>query len=178
MVLKLLSPIRHRCRAARLLCGIALAATALGAAAQAPAPVRDDAVAAPATAACAQDAQWHAAVRALAAELQPLGLALHLRCDSGSGGWAAQLRVRDGLRAVRTVRGPLADGGWVDMGTPAGEAGARAGGAGQDFSPDVQHNRRWFSALMQRRGFAPQADAWWHFAWRPADDRALLADAR
>lgn len=153
----------------------ALAAALVLGAAHAQAP---EAPATPTPAACVQDMQWQQAVHGLVAELQALGLGLHLRCDGAVGGWAVQLRVRDGRRAMRAVRGPLADGGWVDMGTPAGVASAQAGGAGEDFSPDVQHNRRWLGALMQRRGFAPQPDAWWRFAWRPTATAAVLADAR
>lgn len=94
-------------------------------------------------------------------------MALKATCQAASGGWVMQVRVTDGAKASKVVRGPLADGHDVDMGTPAGVrlAGAPAAAA-QGFSPDVQHNRQWLHALMARHQFDNLPDAWWHFAQR------------
>jgi D-alanyl-D-alanine dipeptidase len=97
-------------------------------------------------------------------ELQRQGLALDTRCFRGGAVWVVQVRVVDGVKASAVVRGPLADGHDVDMGTPAGVplAGAAVGSPG--FSPDVQHNRQWLSALMARHRWVNEPDAWWHFS--------------
>lgn len=118
---------------------------------------------------CAQAPSAGAALSGAIKELQAHGMALQARCvvgDAGAAGWVVQVRVVDGLKASKVVRGPLADGHEVDMGTPAGvrHAGARTGASG--FSPDVQHNRQWLAAVMQRHQFDNLPDAWWLFAQR------------
>ena len=82
------------------------------------------------------------------------------------------------MKASKVVRGPLADGHDVDMGTPAGVELAGAAPHAQGFSPDVQHNREWLRGLMARHQFDALPDAWWHFTPRgqaPADDTDLAA---
>lgn len=79
----------------------------------------------------------------------------------------------DGLRASKVVRGPLAEGEAVDMGAPAGVSSTPSANDHADFSPDVQHNRQWLRALMARHQFAHLPDAWWHFAYQPAQQSAV-----
>lgn len=116
-----------------------------------------------------------AALRAVADSLQAQGLALKTRCHAESGAWVVRVVVVDGLRASKLVRGPLADGGEVDMGTPAGVVAP----ASKDFSPDVHHNRQWLRSLMARHQFDNLPDAWWHYTQRgvpaPASDTDLAA---
>jgi D-alanyl-D-alanine dipeptidase len=81
--------------------------------------------------------------------------------------------VVDGLLASAVVRGPLAEGEPVDMGTPAGVIGAKAGNDSEDISPDVQHNRQWLRALMARHQFDNLPNAWWHFAHQAAPQPAV-----
>lgn len=121
-------------------------------------------------AACRETPQARAALEGIARELEAQGLALRAACHAGSGrgGWVVQVRVVDGLKASRVVRGPLADGHDVDMGTPAGVALAAAQPGQQNFSPDVQYNRQWLRQLMARHQFDNLPDAWWHFARRSA----------
>lgn len=121
-------------------------------------------------AACRETPQARAALEDIARELQAQGLALRAACHTtaGRGGWMVQVRVVDGLKASRVVRGPLADGQDVDMGTPAGVALAAAQPSAQNFSPDVQFNREWLRQVMARHQFDNLPDAWWHFARRGA----------
>lgn len=121
-------------------------------------------------AACRETPQARTALENIARELQAQGLVLRAACHAagGQGGWMVQVRVVDGLKASRVVRGPLADGQDVDMGTPAGAALAGAQSGSQNFSPDVQHNREWLRLLMARHEFDNLPDAWWHFARRNA----------
>jgi D-alanyl-D-alanine dipeptidase len=100
--------------------------------------------------------------------VQAQGMALKATCYPGGAGWVVQLRVTDGVKASKVVRGPLADGYDVDMGTPAGLQVTGASSAFSGFSPDVHHNRMWLQALMARNQFDNLPDAWWHFAHRGA----------
>ena len=120
---------------------------------------------------CRNTAATQAALQGIARELKAQGLAFRAVCPEGqaraANGWVVQVRVGDGFKAAKVVRGPLADGHDVDMGTPAGVALAGAQpGAVEDFSPDVQHNREWLRGLMARHQFDNLPDAWWHFARR------------
>ncbi|MES2613030.1 MAG: D-Ala-D-Ala dipeptidase [Pseudomonadota bacterium] len=103
-----------------------------------------------------------AALRSVEEGLKAQGMAIKAQCNAATGAWVVQVVVVDGLRASKVVRGPLADGGEVDMGTPSGVLGA----ATQNFSPDVHHNRQWLRALMARHQFDNLPDAWWHYAQR------------
>jgi len=103
-----------------------------------------------------------AALRSVEDGLKAQGMALKAQCNTATGAWVVQVVVVDGLRASKTVRGPLADGGEVDMGTPSGVLAT----ATQNFSPDVHHNRQWLRALMARHQFDNLPDAWWHYAQR------------
>src|SRR6218665_3587442 len=120
---------------------------------------------APGLAGCRQPPAARAAVQGVALELQARGLALQVRCQEGSGGSGGnggnggngssvvQLRVLDGIQARAVLRGPLADGQAVDMGTPCGVASPGAAVTAGGFSPDVQYNRQWLRALMARHQF-------------------------
>lgn len=117
----------------------------------------------------------------IAAQLQAQGMALKAHCQVPSGGWIVQVLVTDGLKASKVVRGPLADGHDVDMGTPSGLRLAGAPSAAAGLSPDVQYNRQWLHALMARHQFDNLPDAWWHFAQRgtaPAHDTETDIAAR
>ncbi len=107
--------------------------------------------------------------------LKAQGMALRAQCNAQTGAWVVQVIVVDGVRASKAVRGPLADGGEVDMGTPSGVVAT----ATQALSPDVHHNRQWLRALMARHQFDNLPDAWWHYAQRgvpvAADDTDLAA---
>lgn len=117
---------------------------------------------------CAGAEAERAALNALERDLRSQGLALTATCQSASGGWAVRVRVMDGMKASQVVRGPLADGHDVDMGTPAGVDAANAALAATGFSPDVEHNRQWLQAQMARHQFNNLPDAWWHFTRRGA----------
>lgn len=119
---------------------------------------------------CQDTPATRAALQGVAQELKAQGLALRAVCTDGAqgGGWKVQVQVVDGFKAIKVVRGPLADGHEVDMGTPAGVALAAAQPSADGFSPDVQHNRSWLRALMARHRFDNLPDAWWHFAQRDA----------
>ena len=123
----------------------------------------------------------HAARQSLvriAHELSSQGMALEATCQPGNPGWVVKVRVVDGTRAARAVRGPLADGHEVDMGTPAGVLAVQAQAQGvSGFSPDVQHNRQWLRTLMARHQFDNVPRAWWLFAERGAGNAAASAVA-
>ena len=73
------------------------------------------------------------------------------------------LVVLDGLRASKAVRGPLADGQEVDMGSPFDLFDARSHTDNPHLSPDVQHNRHWLRALLAQQGFRNLPEEWWHY---------------
>ena len=129
---------------------------------------------------CDKEPTAKPALERIGRELQSQGMALQANCNAASGGWVVQVQVVDGTKAHKVVRGPLADGQAVDMGTPAGAARAEAAAGAKGFSPDVLHNRQWLRALMARHQFDNLPDAWWHFAQRglppaQAADTALAA---
>ncbi|MNR22690.1 D-alanyl-D-alanine dipeptidase [compost metagenome] len=78
---------------------------------------------------------------------------------------AVTVIVLDGDRATHTVRGPLADGEAVDMGSAAAATAQKPAGD-ETLSPDVQHNRAWLRAAMAAQGFKPVAGWWWAFVPR------------
>ncbi len=116
---------------------------------------------------CAQTSGTRASFDRIAQELRSQGMALEATCQPGATGWTVKVRVVDGMRAARAVRGPLADGHEVDMGTPAGVAAAPAQ-APSGLSPDVQYNREWLRSLMARHQFENLPRTWWLFAERGA----------
>ncbi len=129
---------------------------------------------------CRETPAARAALQNISRELKAQGMALKAQCQVASGGWVVQVQVTDGVKASTVVRGPLADGHDVDMGTPAGVRLAGAPAAADGFSPDVQHNRQWLHTLMARHQFDNLPDAWWHFAQRgtapaQADETDLAA---
>ena len=71
--------------------------------------------------------------------------------------------VLDAKRASKVIRGPLADGIDVDMGTPFDMFDEQSHTENTQQSPDVQHNRRWLRALMQRNGWKNLPEEWWHY---------------
>lgn len=71
--------------------------------------------------------------------------------------------VLDGKRASKKVHGPLADGVDVDMGTPFDMFDEQSHTDNAQQSPDVQHNRRWLKALMERHGWRNLPEEWWHY---------------
>ena len=77
------------------------------------------------------------------------------------------LVVVDGLRASKVVRGPLADGQEVDMGSPFDLFDARSHTDNPHLSPDVQHNRRWLRTLLAQHGFRNLPEEWWHYTLDP-----------
>ncbi|PJI96255.1 D-alanyl-D-alanine dipeptidase [Acidovorax sp. 69] len=125
--------------------------------------------------ACQEAPRVRPSLQRIAHELQAQGMVLQASCKAASGGWMVQVRVVDGVKARKVVRGPLADGGDVDMGTPSGVVLAGAPTGADGFSPDVQHNRQWLRALMARHQFDNLPDAWWHFA-QPGVSPAQAAD--
>lgn len=122
---------------------------------------------------CAGDEPLRKAAARVDEELQGQGMALRIFCQASQGALAVQVDVVDGLRASKVVRGPLAEGEAVDMGAPAGVSSTPSANDHADFSPDVQHNRQWLRALMARHQFAHLPDAWWHFAYQPAQQSAV-----
>lgn len=116
--------------------------------------------------ACEASGPAAAPLAAVQQQLRPAGLALRARCDPAAAGWVMEVLVLDGVRARKVVRGPLADGQPVDMGTPAGASAGVDARSSDGFSPDVQFNRQWLRTLLAGHGFDPQPDAWWHFAWQ------------
>lgn len=130
--------------------------------------------------ACDGNPAARTALQGVARDLRAHGLELKASCAAPGSGWAVQVLVIDGMKASKIVRGPLADGHEVDMGTPAGVNLAGAGSAAQGFSPDVLFNRDWLRATMARHQFDNAADAWWRFARRgsgtaPSADTDLAA---
>ena len=121
---------------------------------------------------CQSTPETESALHRIGHELQAQGMALNALCNAVSGAWVVQVRVVDGMKASKVVRGPLADGHDVDMGTPAGVALAGAQPGAKGFSPDVQYNRQWLFALMARHDFRNLQDAWWHFAQRASTPAA------
>jgi len=115
---------------------------------------------------CRDTPAARAALLNITQELRAQGMALKAHCQAAGGGWVVQVQVTDGVKASTVVRGPLADGHDVDMGTPAGVRLAGAPTAVDGFSPDVQHNRQWLHKLMAQHQFDNLPDAWWHFAQR------------
>lgn len=83
------------------------------------------------------------------------------------------LVVVDGVRARQALAGPLADGQEVDMGTPFDLFDERSHTDNADLPPDVQKNRQWLRALMQRHGWRNLPEEWWHFTLQgePYPDR-------
>ena len=73
------------------------------------------------------------------------------------------LQVIDAKRASKLVRGPLANGIEVDMGTPFDMFDEQSHTDNAKQSPDVQHNRRWLRTLMQRNGWKNLPEEWWHY---------------
>ena len=129
---------------------------------------------------CDKEPTAKPALERIGRALQSHGMALQATCNAASGGWMIQVQVVDGTTAHKVVRGPLADGQAVDMGTPAGAVRSEAAAGATGFSPDVLHNRQWLRALMARHQFDNLPDAWWHFAQRGlppehAADTALVA---
>lgn len=124
---------------------------------------------------CSQTVGTRQSLARIAQELKAQGMALEAMCQPGQPGWMVRVRVVDGVRAAPFVRGPLADGHEVDMGTPAGAASARAQAHAAGFSPDVHHNRQWLRSLMARHQFDNLPRAWWLFAARGAA-RAGVSD--
>lgn len=75
--------------------------------------------------------------------------------------------VLDGHPASKVLRGPLADGMDADMGTPFDWFGTQSHTDDRTLSPDVQHNRNWLRALLQRHGFKNLPEEWWHYTLQP-----------
>lgn len=138
--------------------------------------------------ACRDMAGEQARLQAVQAALARQGLALRvLDCPqltqaAGVGRQASAqviavtVMVVDGERAADVVRGPLADGEAVDMGSAvpvpaATQKQAQAVSANPTalepsadaLSPDVVHNRAWLRAAMAAQGFKPVAGCWWAF---------------
>lgn len=129
---------------------------------------------------CQAGASTRTALERAAQELRMQGMALEARCAAGGGGWVVNVRVVDGIKASKVVRGPLADGMELDMGTPPGVNLAGAETTASGFSPDVQYNREWLRATMARHQFDNAARAWWLYARRsggapPSADTDLAA---
>ena len=122
---------------------------------------------------CDKEPTAKPALERIGRELQSQGMALQATCNAASGGWVVQVQVVDGTKAHKVVRGPLADGQAVDMGTPAGAARSEAAAGATGFSPDVLHNRQWLRALMARHQFDNLPNAWWHFAHQAATQPAV-----
>lgn len=87
-------------------------------------------------------------------------LASSAKADADRQVLAVAVLVVDGVRAAKTVRGPLADGELLDMGSAAPRAEAAPDDA---LSPDVLYNRAWLRTLMGREGLRAVPDRWWAF---------------
>lgn len=117
--------------------------------------------------------------------LHPQGLGIVvLGCPAAPAPWnqrvlAVTAVVLDGGKAQNTVRGALADGERVDMGSdyrPApwpqpGQAGSSEVLGDDTVSPDVQFNRRWLRSVMASQGFAAVNGPWWAFIPMPQRKR-------
>jgi D-alanyl-D-alanine dipeptidase len=55
----------------------------------------------------------------------------------------------------------------LDMGTPFDFFDERSHGDSADVSAEARENRRQLRDAMQRRGFRPLAQEWWHFTYQP-----------
>ena len=135
---------------------------------------------------CRGMAGQRAQLQAVHAALARQGMALRvLGCPqlpkpaaaaSGTRVIAVAVLVVDGKRAADTVRGPLADGELLDMGSAAPQAASgplqRVSTASlvqppkDSLSPDVLFNRAWLRKLMAAQGLRPVADTWWAFTPR------------
>jgi D-alanyl-D-alanine dipeptidase len=135
---------------------------------------------------CRRLAGQRAQLQAVQDTLARQGMALRvLGCPqlaSGARGAAAQqvlavaVLVVDGERAAQTVRGPLADGELLDMGSAVPQAATglaqRVSSASlaqppdDALSPDVLFNRAWLRALMGRQGLRAVPGTWWAFTAR------------
>lgn len=118
-----------------------------------------------------------AALVALQQLLRPQGLGIRvLGCPMAPAPWSQRVLavtavVLDGDKALNTVRGALADGELVDMGSdyrpvPWPQPGQQGAGEvlGDDaVSPDVQFNRRWLRSVLASQGFAHVNGPWWAF---------------
>lgn len=105
-------------------------------------------------------------LQALQGQLHGQGLQLRLLGCPRQGGrpvLAVAVSVLDGEKAVDVVRGPLADGEDVDMGTLPSPAAAAGVVAEDAVSPDVAYNRQWLRGVMGRQGFADAGGAWWGY---------------
>jgi len=135
---------------------------------------------------CRRLAGQRAQLQAVQDTLARQGMALRvLGCPqlaSGASGAGAQqvlavaVLVVDGERAAQTVRGPLADGELLDMGSAVPQAATglaqRVSSASlaqppdDALSPDVLFNRAWLRALMGRQGLRAVPGTWWAFTAR------------
>lgn len=98
------------------------------------------------------------------------------KSGAGTPVLALAVVVVDGERAADTVRGPLADGELLDMGSAAPQAGnggmqrvstASLAQPPEDaLSPDVLFNREWLRKLMAEQGLRAVGDTWWAFVPR------------
>lgn len=103
-------------------------------------------------------------------------LASSAKADADRQVLAVAVLVVDGVRAAKTVRGPLADGELLDMGSAAPQSApgraqrVRAAALVQPpddaLSPDVLYNRAWLRTLMGREGLRAVPDRWWAFVPR------------
>lgn len=107
-------------------------------------------------------------------QLQSLGLELQLEgCPRVGRGrqavsvLAVKVLVRDSATASEAVRGPLADGEEVDMGSELVWPDRAAVPDSDDVSPDVAFNRQWLAQLLGARGFAVLPGHWWGFRPQP-----------
>ena len=92
---------------------------------------------------CDKEPTAKPALERIGRELQSQGMALQATCNAASGGWVVQVQVVDGTKAHKVVRGPLADGQAVDMGTPAGAARSEAAAGATGLSPASGCVRSW-----------------------------------
>jgi zinc D-Ala-D-Ala dipeptidase len=74
-----------------------------------------------------------------------------------------RLRAAAPLRDCRTTVGPLAPDGSLDMGTTFDCFDERAHAADAHVSPEARRNRLLLRTVMEKHGFLPYAQEWWHF---------------
>jgi D-alanyl-D-alanine dipeptidase len=55
----------------------------------------------------------------------------------------------------------------LDMGTPFDFFDPRSAADATDVSPEARENRRVLRDAMQRHGFRPLPQEWWHFTYQP-----------